>query len=133
MERNLVTLEQQIYALETSYLEDTHSRGNVLSGWSSYLSRRGAVSQKKPHFSNKHRVFSLSSTTALQANGLGSSSAAAAKLDRDDEDSDRDDDNVEDEDDDEEASNDGRSEEETTTAREKKVVRRRRTDSYKLE
>lgn len=132
MERNLVTLEQQIYALETSYLEDTHSRGNVLSGWSSYLSRRGAVSQKKPHFSNKHRVFSLSSTTALQANGLGSS-AAAAKLDRDDEDSDRDDDNVEDEDDDEEASNDGRSEEETTTAREKKVVRRRRTDSYKLE
>jgi chromatin modification-related protein EAF6 len=128
-ERSLATLEQQIYALETSYLEDTHSRGNILSGWGSYLSRRGAVSQRKPHFSNKHRVFSLSSTTALHANGQ---SSGVGKLDRgDDDDSGRDDDAEEEEDEDEDGANGDRLEEEPK--KEKKVVRRRRTDSYKLE
>jgi len=70
LERSLANLEQQIYALETSYLEDTSVRGNIVRGWSGYLARRGAAAQKKGRYSDKHRIFTLSSMTAVKAHGL---------------------------------------------------------------
>jgi len=37
VEQNLVKLEKQIFALETSYLEDTAQVGNLLRGWGELL------------------------------------------------------------------------------------------------
>lgn len=61
--QNLANLEKQIYALETSYLDDTHHVGNLLRGWDGYLSSRsGALAQQR--WKESDRLFSLSSTTS---------------------------------------------------------------------
>jgi len=83
LENSLLQLERQIYALETSYLEDTHNVGNVLKGWEGYLSSRtggsSGPSQKK-RFKEEDRLFSLSSVTGLKsvlpADDAGASSSA---------------------------------------------------------
>jgi len=66
LERSLAQLERQIFALETSYLEDTNHTGNLLRGWDGYLSSRGA-SNKKHRFKEKDRLFSLSSVSSAGA------------------------------------------------------------------
>lgn len=43
IEKELHNLEKQIYNLETSYLQDTHHIGNLVKGWSGYLSSRFVV------------------------------------------------------------------------------------------
>ncbi|KAL6068824.1 Chromatin modification-related protein meaf6 [Balamuthia mandrillaris] len=83
LERVLENLETQIYALETSYLEDTHSRGNIVRGWESFRARRGAVSHKRVRVSDKNRIFSLSSATAYKV--VGTSAAAFPCKDEDDD------------------------------------------------
>jgi len=65
LERTLQNLEKQIYALETSYLEDTVAVGNILKGWDSYLSTRSSGFTRKK-FKDSDRLFSLSSVTSLK-------------------------------------------------------------------
>lgn len=40
IEKELYALEKQIYNLETNYLQDTYYIGNLVKGWSGYLSNR---------------------------------------------------------------------------------------------
>ncbi len=62
-----MALEKQIYALEGSYLQDTRSLGNILTGWDSYLSSRGSGALKRPmKFKDSDRLFSLSSVTSVK-------------------------------------------------------------------
>ena len=37
LEIDLKTIEKQIYDLETKYLEETQSTGNILKGWDLYF------------------------------------------------------------------------------------------------
>jgi hypothetical protein len=66
LEKTLANLEKQIYALETSYLEDTTTVGNILRGWDGYLSNRSASAIGRKKFKESDRLFSLSSATALK-------------------------------------------------------------------
>jgi Histone acetyltransferase subunit NuA4 len=64
VERQLLALEKQIYALETSYLEDTNSMGNLLRGWEGYLSRSGTLPPHRRKPTDADRLFSLSSVSS---------------------------------------------------------------------
>jgi hypothetical protein len=104
IEARLLATEQQIQALETTYLEKTTDRGNVFRGWDAYLTP-GAMRTKHQHHggagsSHRHgvgssgasqrtakhrdaeRLFSLSSVTspvsrAIEATAEGGPIAAA--------------------------------------------------------
>mmetsp|Transcript_23429 Transcript_23429/g.40053 ORF Transcript_23429/g.40053 Transcript_23429/m.40053 type:complete len:135 (+) Transcript_23429:3-407(+) len=66
IEKELHNLEKQIYNLETSYLQDTHHIGNLVKGWSGYLSSRAPQSTKKVRLKDSDRIFSLSSVDAIE-------------------------------------------------------------------
>jgi chromatin modification-related protein EAF6 len=65
IEKSLEGLEKQIYALETSYLEDTNHVGNLVRGWDGYLARgRPTTLQQRKRVKDSDRLFSLSSVTS---------------------------------------------------------------------
>jgi hypothetical protein len=65
LERNGWTVVQQIFDLETTYLEETKEFGNIFTGWTPYqhLSTE-RVKAKKAVVSTEDRHFSLSSVTS---------------------------------------------------------------------
>ncbi|KAG5356575.1 Chromatin modification-related protein [Yarrowia sp. C11] len=62
-DKNLNSLEEQIFTLEGAYLEET-SHGNLVKGFDTYI--KGAQSKKRYVFNEDDRLFSLSSAVFLK-------------------------------------------------------------------
>jgi len=69
LKKELEKLEEQIYKLETSYLQNTADVGNLVRGWADLLSSTSSMSpsQKKRKFTDEDRIFSYSSATAFKS------------------------------------------------------------------
>eukprot|EP01080_Neovahlkampfia_damariscottae_P004034 gene4034-7323_t len=69
LEEDLKRLEQQIYKLETNYLDEAWSYGTALRGFEGYLSSRirATSTPKKKPFKDSDRIFSNSSATSEKA------------------------------------------------------------------
>lgn len=63
----LAHIEKQIYDLESTYLEDTQSFGNIFQGWNQYFVKETKKNKKKICINNKDRLFSLSSASSPAA------------------------------------------------------------------
>jgi chromatin modification-related protein EAF6 len=66
IEKQLKALESQIYALEGTYLEETHQIGNIARGWDGFLAARPS-GPKRMKFRETDRLFSMSSVTSPYA------------------------------------------------------------------
>ncbi|KAH9924287.1 NuA4-domain-containing protein [Epithele typhae] len=82
LDKQLTTMEVQIYNLETSYLTDTaaHSGGNIINGFEGYL-KNPPGGRKRYEIGESDRIFSSSSHTykkALELSGEGEESGATS-------------------------------------------------------
>ena len=62
LRNELAYIENQIFDLEGTYLEETRDFGNIFSGWNSLLSDKQIKVKKQVQ--NEERLFSLSSVTS---------------------------------------------------------------------
>ncbi|BFZ53685.1 chromatin modification-related protein eaf6 [Savitreella phatthalungensis] len=74
-DRDLSTLESQIFRLETQYLEDTGQGGNIVRGFEGYL--KGLINTRKSHVAEADRIFSGSSASHPDGGAGGSLSGGA--------------------------------------------------------
>ncbi|KAL7105496.1 hypothetical protein ACP275_07G049100 [Erythranthe tilingii] len=72
LHNELRSVENQVYELETSYLQETNTFGNVLKGFDGFLSSsKNTTNLKRSRkFQIEDRVFSLSSVTSPAAEEL---------------------------------------------------------------
>lgn len=63
MDKNLNTLEDQIYKFEGAYLEDT-SNGNIIRGYDNYIKTN--QTKRRASLNETDRLFSLSSAVFLK-------------------------------------------------------------------
>lgn len=80
LQKELETVEVQLYKLETTYLQSSQEVGTVLDGWCN--SHRGAA-RKRRNFESTDRIFTLSSATGLataEKNGLLASASVKRKV-----------------------------------------------------
>eukprot|EP00030_Apusomonadida_sp_AF-17_P004834 a513369_22.p2 GENE.a513369_22~~a513369_22.p2 ORF type:complete len:152 (+),score=79.09 a513369_22:30-458(+) len=70
LENELTTIEQRIYNLESSYIQDTASIGNVIRGWDGYLSSRtvGQIKHVTRKVRDSDRIFTHSSVSGFTNN-----------------------------------------------------------------
>ncbi|KAI1793261.1 NuA4-domain-containing protein [Ganoderma leucocontextum] len=83
LDKQLASLEVQIYNLETTYLTDTaaHSGGNIIHGFEGYLKNQPS-GRKKYEIGEQDRIFSVSSQTykkAVDLSGEGEESTATGE------------------------------------------------------
>ncbi|CAG8714279.1 24067_t:CDS:2 [Racocetra persica] len=69
VDKSLKTIEKHIWNFEGSYLEETHSGGNLIRGFDGYL-RAANDKKKRSEITREERLFSLSSATSEKAVGL---------------------------------------------------------------
>jgi hypothetical protein len=63
----LAHIEKQIYDLESTYLEDTQTFGNIFVGWNKYFLNDKSKKRKGAAVANHERLFSLSSASSPAA------------------------------------------------------------------
>eukprot|EP01017_Pseudomicrothorax_dubius_P015191 TRINITY_DN1760_c0_g3_i1.p2 TRINITY_DN1760_c0_g3~~TRINITY_DN1760_c0_g3_i1.p2 ORF type:complete len:100 (-),score=21.99 TRINITY_DN1760_c0_g3_i1:501-800(-) len=75
LSKELIQLENQIYEMETAYLNETANTGNVVVGFEGFLTNKGVKTQallggKRPKCNPRDRIFSLSSITSQAVTSL---------------------------------------------------------------
>ncbi|RPA88290.1 NuA4-domain-containing protein [Ascobolus immersus RN42] len=73
-DRHLASIEENIYKIETSYLEETPN-GNIIRGFDNYI--KGSAARRRNVISDSDRLFSQSSVTFVKDETPQSASTAA--------------------------------------------------------
>ncbi|KAE9972045.1 hypothetical protein BLS_003238 [Venturia inaequalis] len=87
LDQSIASLEENIYRVETSYLEDT-SAGNIIKGFDNYIKgaagptadSRGTVTRRKGGITDADRIFSRSSANFVRENSQPASGTPTSSL-----------------------------------------------------